>query len=164
MALSSSGQLAASAIISELNRTISSGAFSIDTAENGGYGRINLASRSRPDSTNPAAYSEWYGYNHTAGGGGGPNPIDYGYMMAGYSSRGVNDFQGELLACNGNDQARVYWEDPDRNWWAVSIYQRATLNVFAVPGWYSDEPFDDGFTVRYWNGNSWGSQPSLCTI
>lgn len=163
MALPSSGQLAASAIISELNRTISSGAFSIDTAENGGYGRINLASRSRPDSANPAAFSEWYGYDHSSGGGG-PTPGDYGVVLAGYSSRGSSGQQGPLEACGGNDALRIYWEDPDRRWWTTSIYTRTTFNVFATPGWYSDQPYGSGFTVRYWNGNSWSGQASLCTL
>ena len=40
--------------------------FSLDTAENGGYVTINVCSPSRPSSGNPAAMSEWYGYNHTA--------------------------------------------------------------------------------------------------
>ena len=39
---------------------------SLDTAENGGYGAINQASGSKPSSSNPAAISEWYSYNHNA--------------------------------------------------------------------------------------------------
>lgn len=39
---------------------------SLDTAENGGYGAINQASGSKPSSSNPAAVSEWYSYNHNA--------------------------------------------------------------------------------------------------
>lgn len=161
MALPTTGQLAASAIISELNRTISSGAFSIDTAENGGYGTINLLSRRRPDPANPAGYSEWYGYSHRSGGGG-PSPGDYGELLAGFSNR--TGFSGELEACNGNDSARIFWEDPDRNWWTTSIYIRTTFNIFAAPGYYSDQPFGEGFTVRYWNGSTWTSQASLCTL
>jgi hypothetical protein len=162
MAIPSSGQIAASALISELNRTISSGAFSIDTAENGGYGTINTNSRARPLSANPAAFSEWYGYDHDAGGGVGPGR--YGELMAGYSNRGSSGQAGPLESCAGNDQARIFWEDPDRNWWTVSVYRGTNFNVFAVPGWYSDQPYGEGFTVRYWTGNSWYTSPSLCTI
>jgi hypothetical protein len=50
----------------ELGRARTS-SISIDTAENGGYGAINQNSPSRPSSNNPAAISEWYSYNHSAG-------------------------------------------------------------------------------------------------
>jgi hypothetical protein len=51
----------------ELGRS-STANISLDTAENGGYGAINTNSASRPSGTNPAAMSEWYGYNHNAAG------------------------------------------------------------------------------------------------
>ena len=77
MAIPSSGALSAQTINFELARSRSS-ELSIDTAENGGYGAINTSSPSRPNSANPAAYSEWYSYNHTAGG---PTlvPVTVGY-------------------------------------------------------------------------------------
>jgi hypothetical protein len=65
MALPSSGQISMSQINTELNRA-SNSQISLDTAENGGYGAINQNSTSRPNSANPAAMSEWYGYNHSA--------------------------------------------------------------------------------------------------
>lgn len=64
MTLVRSGQLGLGDINVELGRSRTS-QISLDTAENGGYGAINQNSRSRPSSTNPAAVSEWYGYNHT---------------------------------------------------------------------------------------------------
>ena len=67
MAIPGSGAVSGTIINFELGRGRSS-QLSIDTAENGGYGAINTNSSSRPNSANPAAYSEWYSYNHTAGG------------------------------------------------------------------------------------------------
>ena len=65
MALPSSGTLGMNQIRIELG--ISTQApFSLDTAENGGYVSLNQCSPSLPFSGNPAAISEWYGYNHTA--------------------------------------------------------------------------------------------------
>jgi hypothetical protein len=54
-----------SQINTELGRA-SNSQISLDTAENGGYGAINTNSSSRPSSNNPAAISEWWGYNHNA--------------------------------------------------------------------------------------------------
>lgn len=65
MALPSSGQISMSQINTELNRS-STAQISLDAAENGDYGAINQSSTSRPSASNPAAMSEWYGYNHSA--------------------------------------------------------------------------------------------------
>jgi len=57
--------------MSQINTELGRGStsqISLDTAENGGYARINQNSRSRPSATNPAYMSEWYGYNHRASG------------------------------------------------------------------------------------------------
>lgn len=67
MTLQASGQISMSEINTELGRA-SNATISLDTAENGGYAVINTNSASRPSSTNPASMSEWYGYNHNAGG------------------------------------------------------------------------------------------------
>ena len=63
MTLPGSGALAMSAIMVEIGRTAST-ATSIDSAENGTYVAINAGSIDKPDSANPAAFSEWYLYNH----------------------------------------------------------------------------------------------------
>jgi len=63
--LQSSGQISMSDINLELNRA-STSQISLDGAENGAYGAINGNSTSRPNGANPAAMSEWYGYNHNA--------------------------------------------------------------------------------------------------
>jgi hypothetical protein len=64
MTLPRTGQIGLGDINVELGRSRTA-QISLDTAENGGYGAINQNSRSRPSSTNPAAVSEWYNYNHT---------------------------------------------------------------------------------------------------
>jgi len=65
MALPSSGTLGMNQIRVELGIP-SQAPFSLDTAENGGYVPINQCSPSKPNPSNPAAISEWYGYNHAA--------------------------------------------------------------------------------------------------
>jgi hypothetical protein len=67
MTLVSSGTIRMSDINVELGRS-STANISLDAAENGTYGAINLNSASRPSGTNPAAMSEWYSYNHSAAG------------------------------------------------------------------------------------------------
>lgn len=66
MTLQSSGPISIGNINTELGRASNTANTSLDTAENGGYGTINTASPSFPSSTNPAAISEWYSYNHLA--------------------------------------------------------------------------------------------------
>lgn len=56
--------VAASAINTELGRA-SSSLLSIDTAESGGYSTIKTCGGSFPNTTQPAAYSEWRNYNHS---------------------------------------------------------------------------------------------------
>lgn len=56
--------IAMSQINSELGRS-STAQISLDAAENGSYAAINTCSPSYPSSNNPAAMSEWRGYNHS---------------------------------------------------------------------------------------------------
>ena len=65
MALQYSGSISMGQINVELGRIFST-TISLNTAEDGGYGAINTLSESYPLGGNPAAMSEWYGYNHTA--------------------------------------------------------------------------------------------------
>lgn len=65
MAISASGTTAMSQINTELGRS-STSLITLDNAENGTYATINVNSATRPSSTNPAAISEWRGYNHSA--------------------------------------------------------------------------------------------------
>ena len=162
MALPRSGQLSIRDIAAELGRLPVQ--TSLDAAENGDYAPINRESRSRPNPSNPAAISEWYSYDHNAGGGGGPG--EFGLITLGYSGRAEGSQFGPLEACAefSSDETPTYFQDPNANWWTVPIYTSALFNVFRAPGWYSDQPYAGGFTVRYWRGSSWSSQAELCTL
>lgn len=69
MALPLTGPLGINQIRTELGIP-SKAPFQLDLAENGdngnGYPTINQASLYKPSASNPAAISEWYGYDHTA--------------------------------------------------------------------------------------------------
>ena len=163
MALPRSGQLSIRDIAAELGRLPVQ--TSLDAAENGDYAPINRESRSRPNPSNPAAISEWYSYDHNAGGGGGPGegltPI-----ALGYSGRDEGSNFGELEACSefSSDNITVYFDSDNGNWWQTNIFRNSAGSVFAEPGWYSDQPYAGGFTVRYWRGSSWSSNAALCTL
>jgi len=82
MALQSSGTIKMSEINTELGRS-STATISLDDAENGTYATINTASASYPSASNPAAMSEWYGYNHTASAAGFFNVVNSGQSTSG---------------------------------------------------------------------------------
>lgn len=66
MALPNPGSsISLSQINTELGRS-STATVSLNTAEDGGYVPINLCSQFKPRAANPAKFSEWYKYNHTA--------------------------------------------------------------------------------------------------
>ena len=65
MAIPATGQIAMSAINTELGRSATA-QISLDAAENGTYATINVNSTFRPNGANPAAMSEWRKYNHSA--------------------------------------------------------------------------------------------------
>lgn len=65
MTLPSSGQISFDQIRIELG-VPTQAPFSLDAAENGTYVPLQQCTTPRPSSTNPAAISEWYGYNHSA--------------------------------------------------------------------------------------------------
>lgn len=158
MAIPTSGPIGVS---QHLNRELGRGindTFSIDTAENGGYGRINTNSRPSPSATNPASFSEWYGYTHISG----PGPINGLVLDMGYSSD-AND-AGASNACAGFQGLTIYAENEERQWWNQSIYRNTSYTLFALRGWYSDQPNEGGYTVRYWGGSQWATEASLCTI
>jgi hypothetical protein len=161
MALPSSGQLGISQILAEIRRPSSQ--TSLDALENGDYAAINRQSRSYPNPTNPAAISEWYSYDHNAGGGPSEGLTQ---INLGYSGRAEGSNFGELEACSAfsSDEIPVFFNEENGVWWQVLIFANLAGTVFAEAGWYSDQPYAGGFTVRYWRGNTWSSSAALCTL
>jgi hypothetical protein len=151
MAIPGSGALSAQSINLELARSRTA-ELSIDTAENGGYGAINQNSPSRPNSANPAAYSEWYNYNHTAGSGGG-TAIALGY-----------DASDQNRACSNFYFAPSDLRFIDTDLWdaASAVWTNAALTVFAFAGWYSDGSLNRYLTVN--RGDAFFSINEPCFI
>lgn len=89
MALPSTGSISMSQINGELGRELQA-QISLDTAENGGYGAINTCGSPYPSSGNPAAMSEWRGYNHTA-------QCCPAYGTYQFSSCGISCLDGDTL-------------------------------------------------------------------
>ena len=149
MALPSSGQIAMSQINTELIRG-STSQISLDAAENGSYGAINTNSVRYPRASNPAAMSEWYGYNHNTG------PLVYPLAEIGYDS--VNRDRACINAVTGR-VVRVFGDSPDFLDCNL-LYSNFTGTTYAAAGWYAE-----GFTQqeKYWNGNSF-TQEALCRI
>lgn len=102
MALQGSGEIKMSQINVELGRA-STATISLDAAENGTYVAINTSSASYPSSANPAAMSEWYGYDHSASTGSKEFTI---YADQSYSS---GDNEG-ACGINGADTMTLYYD------------------------------------------------------
>ena len=140
MAIPTSGQIGLSDINRELGRSYNA-QISLDAAENGDYARINTQSSLRPDGRNPAAVSEWRGYNHAAG------PAVFGYVAIGFNASNQdtacsNAFFGRHTRITGNEPEFIS---------ATLIYRNIDGTLFALPGWYAEE---FSAQVRYWNGNT----------
>jgi hypothetical protein len=150
MAIPSSGPLSAQSINLELARSRTA-ELSIDTAENGGYGTINTSSPSRPNSGNPAAYSEWYSYDHTAGG---PSfsPILLGYDV-GSGNRACNNFNFGPITQYVEGGITPIFEV------VSALYRTADGTVFSRAGWYSD-----GSLNKLWNGAGAFTAEEECII
>jgi hypothetical protein len=152
MAIPTSGQIGVS---QHLNRELGRGIndqFSIDTAENGGYGAINPFSRSRPNSANPAAFSEWYGYDHRAGGGPRVIPLpEIGYDRSNSDRACVNSVLGRLVEV---------WGDGPSLRDCTQLFSNDRGTVFADAGFYAE-----AFTAfwRYWSGAGF-TQEGACRV
>ena len=147
MALPSSGTIRMSQINSELGRS-STSQISLDAAENGSYGAINQASRSRPNSSNPAYMSEWYGYDHRTVS---VYEQRLGYDAGSFDRACVNIITGRAVRRTTDTQ-----EFPAAN----LLYQDLAGTTFATAGWYADE-FSG--IVRYWNGSRFTTE-RFCRI
>ena len=161
MAIPTTGELSARTINVELGRS-STAELSIDAAENGSYVPLNRNSRSQPSPNNPAAYSEWYGYDHI----GGIGPVVVARYRMGFTRR--DGGTGANFACAGGEERIIYHQPafPLQTWFASDslIYQDPFLTVFAEPGTYSDQPFAGGFSARYWNGSRMIGEGFICSI
>lgn len=150
MAIPGSGALSAQTINFELGRSRAS-TMSIDTAENGGYGAINQNSPNRPNAANPAAYSEWYGYDHNAFGGG---PSEAFEIPLGYHPSDQN------RACSGYyfDELPIRFIDTQLWEAASAVWDDPFLTIFSPAGWYSD-----GNTNRFLSVNRGGATFTITT-
>jgi hypothetical protein len=136
MALPASGPLAMSRINIELGRSATA-QISLDTAENGGYGAINVNSPSRPNARNPAAMSEWYSYDHFA-----PPPGDlYPEYVLGYDLNTGNSACGRFYF----GEVGLYWGQTDNFATTLALFADSNGTVFADTGWYSN-----GLVNRRW--------------
>ena len=144
MTLPASGQVAMSQINVELGRSATS-QISWDTAENGGYGAINTLSRSRPNASNPAAMSEWYSYNHTAGGGGGPTFFEYvlGQNLTNGNQACSSFFFGEV---------GLYWGNSPDFAATIGLFADSNGTTFAPPSWYSNGTVNRRWVTGRTNG------------
>lgn len=154
MALPALGKISARDINVELGRT-SNATFSIDTAENGGYAPINLNSTSRPSSANPARYSEWRGYDHSAGASGPDGPFPFGFSPTSFDDA-CRNYPGraiEIWLTAGYNETNWYFDAcelfiPGRGGWA-----------YAPAGFYSRDDF-----YRQWGGSGWIAGIQECRI
>lgn len=158
MALPTSGTIRMSQINTELGRSASS-QISLDTAENGGYARINQASRSRPSATNPAYMSEWYGYDHRFN----PAPRLVPLPEVGYAGNAAADDLWLDRACrNSVFRPGRYWGSSDNLAASVGEQQfwtNAAGTTRPPAGWYAQF----GTEAVYWNGAA-GTRIDFCRI
>ena len=109
-----------------------SGSIGLRAAEIGTYGPLNTNSTSRPDGTTPSLMSEWYGYDHAAGGG----PTLYTHSLK-YS--GVT----KSAACSASPA--TYYSDCSTLANGCYIYSDNNLPspTAGFNGWYAVGPSND---------------------
>jgi len=125
----------------ELGRSRTSN-ISLDTAENGGYGAININSPSYPASGNPASISEWYSYNHNATAPD-TTPPTTPYLNS------IGDFGGGFLRLTwtaSTDASGIYYYDVYRE-----VNNSGIFGVIAQPTVTSYDDYDvvNGNTYAY---------------
>lgn len=148
MTLPASGQLAMSQINSELGRG-STSQISLDAAENGSYVAINQNSRSRPNSSNPAAISEWYGYDHKAVP---PGPILGPLAQVGWAgSEGGGGVNLDRACINSESRPGRYWGSDERALISATegqFWSNAAGTIRPPAGFYAQFAED----AWYWDG------------
>jgi len=160
MTMPLSGEIRMQQINVELRRANSVAQISLDTAENGGYATINTNSRSYPNASNPAALSEWYGYDHRAAG---PGPTFTPMPEVGYAGNATaNDFWLDQACRNSVNSPGRYWGTSESLVESAStnqIYTNSTGTTFPPAGYYAQF----GVEAIYWNGTQ-GTQLEICRI
>ena len=158
MTMPLSGEIAMNQINAELGRT-STAQISLDTAENGGYATINTNSRSYPNASNPAALTEWYGYNHRASPPATFTPLpEVGYA----GSTSTTQFWLDQACRNSISSPGRYWGTTESLVESAStnqLYTNSTGTTFPPAGYYAQY----GVEAIYWNGNS-GTSIQICRI
>jgi hypothetical protein len=160
MTMPSSGEIGMRLINVELRRASCVAQISLDTAENGGYATINTNSRSYPNASNPAALSEWYGYDHRA------RPVAAEFIPlpeVGYANNTSTALFWLDQACrNSVNRPGRYWgieENLVATASTTDFYTNSTGTTFPPAGYYAQF----GTEAIYWNGSA-PTQIEFCRI
>ena len=153
MALQYGGQISMGQINVELGRAYTSANTSLDAAENGSYGAINQNSASRPSGSNPAAMSEWHGYNHTAAP---PTPQQFNLNLQfeasfyDFGSDGFGSFNQSGVGSNSNFYNFFGFTTYNETY---PIYVGDTIDIYGTaqnPGFVYMEVYIEAFAAGAW--------------
>tara|TARA_B100000497_G_scaffold126421_1_gene165263 strand:- start:27 stop:476 length:450 start_codon:yes stop_codon:yes gene_type:complete len=135
MALASSGTIKFSEINTELGRTSTSSNTSLTSLNTGAHVSINSNSTSKPNSSTPHQMSEWYSYNHSAGG------ATYTSITFYYSS------DSPASACESGDTVTVYYDNSEEVDVDLQLYADSSGAETAAAGYYKYVFDSTGWTV-----------------
>ena len=104
--------------------------FSIETAENGGYGALNKCAVPQPSPTNPASISEWWSYDNNA------VSTEIGVMDT--SAISCADVCSQGIA----GTVTLWW-----NTGQTTVYTDSTCNTLAPAAYYADMNREFCYTI-----------------